>query len=267
MEADLRPAVRVVEAQGVVRSYPWDMNEIMTLLRQHRSIRKYTDATIPAEDLRDAIACAQQAATSSNIQSYCLIRVTDPEKRRRLIDLTGGQEKVASCAAFFMVCGDQRRMRMACEIQGTQYTQRLEGFLLATIDATLFAQNLVVAFESMGYGTCYIGGLRNELPEVDAMMQLPSGVFPLYGLCVGRPDEDPGVKPRMPLDAIYFEDAYPSDAEMRASIDRYDDTMRQYYEERTGKTRTWSGLIARKFAEPLRENLAAYYTSKDADLS
>lgn len=243
------------------------MNETMNLLRQHRSIREYTDDPLPERELHAAIACAQQAATSSNIQSYCLIRVTDPDKRARLIELTGGQAKVAACAAFFMVCGDQRKLRLACEREGKVYRQRLEGFLLAAIDATLFAQNLVVAFESLGYGTCYIGGLRNQLPDVDAMMALPAGVLPLYGLCVGRPAEDPDVKPRLPMEAVCFEDAYPSDDVMNRHLDDYDATMRSYYEERTGKARTWSGLIARKFAEPLRENLAAYYTSKDADLS
>ena len=68
---------------------------------------------------------------------------------------------------------------------------RLEAFLVAVVDASLFAQNLCIAFESLGYGICYIGGLRNRLDEVDGLLELPHGVYPLYGLCVGRPAEDP----------------------------------------------------------------------------
>ena len=54
-------------------------------------------------------------------------------------------------------------------------------------DAALFAQNMVVAFESMGYGTCYIGGLRNDLQALHEVLDTPEGVWPLFGLLKGVP--------------------------------------------------------------------------------
>ena len=106
------------------------------------------------EHVRAAVEAGQAASTSSAVQSYCLIQVADAGAREKLIELTGGQEKVAACGGFFVVCGDTRRHRLLTERAGKPYDARLEAFLLAVIDATLFEQNLVLAFESLGYGIC-----------------------------------------------------------------------------------------------------------------
>ncbi len=206
------------------------------------------------------------AATSSNVQAYALLQITDPSVRSKLISLTGNQEKVAKSGAFFVVLGDSRRHRLIAEQQQRPYDARLEAFLLATIDASLFAQNLVLAFESMGYGTCYIGGLRNQLPAVDELLSLPHGVFPLYGLCVGRPAEQPGIKPRLPFDAVCFRDKYPDDQQVEQRVAEYDEAMRAYYGARTGSARGWSEGMAQLFAAPARTNLAGYYAIKGARL-
>ena len=68
------------------------------------------------------------------------------------------------------------------------YSPNFETFLLSVIDASLFAERMEAAMNAMGYGVCYIGALRNRLPDVDALLALPPGVFPLFGLAVGVPD-------------------------------------------------------------------------------
>jgi FMN reductase (NADPH) len=245
------------------------MNDTIDLLHRHRSGRRFTDDLVPDEHIRAAVEAGQSASTSSAVQSYGLIHVTDDENRRRLADLTGPQPKVAECGAFFVVCGDTRRHRLAAERHGRAYDTRLEAFLLATVDATLFAQNLVVAFESLGYGICYIGGLRNRLPEVDRLLALPEGVYPLYGLCVGVPDETPSPRPRLPVDAVLFSDTYPDDESMNRLVGEYDTRYTQYLRDRGARDpeRTWSKLMADKFAEPHRTDLGGYYAGKGADLS
>ena len=157
------------------------MNDVVDLLTAHRSVRRFKPDPIPEEHLQAAIRAGQQAATSSNIQAYAAIRITDPAVRDRLISLTGGQEKVAACPLFLAICGDVRRHRLIAARADVPHASNLEEFLLAVIDATLFAQNMVVAFESMGYGTCYIGGLRNDLPALHEVLRTPEGVWPLLG--------------------------------------------------------------------------------------
>ena len=242
------------------------MNPTLELLGAHRTIRAYTDDPVQEKHVRAAVAAGQRASTSSAVQAYCLIRIRDARTRRQLVTLTGKQEKVATAGAFFVVCGDTRRHRLACEQEGAAYDARLEAFLVAVIDATLFAQNVCVAFESLGYGICYIGGLRNDLEAVDQLLELPEGVYPLYGLCVGRPAEDPLERPRLPLDAVLLEERYPDDATVLEQLAAHEEAIRAYYAERGSKGRTWTASLARSLSAPRREAVAAYFARKGADL-
>ncbi len=127
-------------------------NSTLELLLSHRSVRRFTDDPVTTEDLHAAVQAGQQASTSSNVQAYSALAIRDSEDLARLVTLTGGQEKVAECPLFLAICADTRRHRILADRNGCTYQTNLEGFMLATIDAALFAQNMCVAFESMGYG-------------------------------------------------------------------------------------------------------------------
>jgi nitroreductase len=243
-----------------------DPNPTIQLMRQHRSIRQYTDDPVPDEDITEAVAVAQCASTSSNVQAYCIIRVRETVKLARLVELTGGQGKVARAGAFFLICADSRRHRLLVERTGGEYRGGLEEFLVGVIDASLFAQNLALAFESQGYGICYIGSVRNVLKEVDDLLDLPRGVYALFGMCVGVPDQDPPVRPRLPLEAVLMDEQYCPDETMLAAIDRYDEEMRDYFRGRSGEDRDWSSPISSRFIRPERRDLAEYYHGKGVDL-
>ncbi|MEE2972727.1 MAG: NADPH-dependent oxidoreductase [Planctomycetota bacterium] len=238
---------------------------IVDHLLAHRSIRKFRSDPVPDDVLQRAVRAGQQAATSSNIQAYCAIRVRDEERLTRLVQLTGGQAKVAMCGAFLVICGDTRRHRLVAQRAGEPHVSNLEAFMLATIDATLFAQNLVIALEAMGWGTCYIGGLRNDLPAVHELLGTPDGIWPIFGLCIGRPDQDPETRPRLEPNAVLFEERYPDDGEMLESIDRYDERLRTWYERQGMDTPDWSTRIERQFQERHRTRNAEWYRQVGAD--
>jgi nitroreductase len=243
------------------------MNPTLEVLGAHRTIRRYTDDPVEEEHVRAAVQAGQRASTSSAVQAYALLRVRDRATRERLAALTGDQEKVARAGAFFVVLGDTRRHRLACAREGVDYDARLEAFLVAVIDASLFAQNVCVAFESLGYGICYVGGLRNDLAAVDRLLALPRGVYPLYGLCVGRPAEDPLPRPRLPLDAVLLEERYPDDDNVLGHLDAHEAAVGAYYAERGLEGRTWAAGVAAALSAPRRPALAATYAEKGADLS
>jgi FMN reductase (NADPH) len=244
------------------------MNDLLAAMSAHRSVRAYLPTPVPDDHIRAAVTSAQQAATSSWIQAYSLLQIRDAAVRERLAEWTGGQPQVEQSGALFAVCADIRRHRLVASRAGQPYAGNLESFLLAVVDASLFAQNLCLAFESMGYGTCFIGGLRTRLPEVDALLEIPDGVWPLFGLCVGQPD--PAVpsapRPRLPAEAVWMQDRYLEDDAMLAHVDAYDVQAQAHYAERGRAGRTWSGGLWRKFVKPMRAHLRAYYTSKGARL-
>jgi nitroreductase len=245
------------------------MNETLDLLRAHRSIRAFTDDPVPDAHLEAAIRAGQAASTSSHIQAASALEVLDRSERERLVELTGGQPWVRDCARFLVVCGDIRRHQLVAETHAVPNAQNLEAFLLAAVDATLFAQNVAIALESLGYGVCYIGGLRNRLPEVIELLEIPFGVLPLYGLCVGVPDSaadlgDPAPKPRLPLGAVLHRGRYADDETLRAQIADFDRTMGAYYASRGKPGHDWSGALWRRFSKPAREHLRACYESLGA---
>ncbi|MFU8829852.1 MAG: NADPH-dependent oxidoreductase [Phycisphaerales bacterium] len=243
-----------------------DAPAIETMLA-HRSIRRFKPDAVPDADINRAIEAGQMASTSSNVQAYCAIRVTDPEIRAGLAQLAGPQQKVVDCGAFFVICGDVRRHRLLAEAAGEPYEAKLEAFLVAVIDASLFAQNACIAFEAMGYGICYIGGLRNDLPRVGDLLHLPQGVYPLFGLCVGVPDETPGTRPRFDTESVLFENRYPADDEVMRHILRYDTFYERYMQSRSGSAASWSAMMASKYTRASRIEVGPYYRSQGANLT
>ena len=168
---------------------------VLDLMARHRSIRAFERTPVPDDHIERAVRAAQCASTSSWIQSYHLVQVVDPGERKQLAALASGQAQVHEAGALFVVCGDTRRHELVAEDADATRHVTDEVLLLAVIDASLFAQNLTLAFEAMGYGACYIGGLRNDLDGVDDLLELPFGVLPLFGLTVGIP-RDPSATRR-----------------------------------------------------------------------
>lgn len=244
---------------------------ILGLMAAHRSVRRFQAIEISDQDLGECVAAAQMASTSSYIQAYSCLSVKSPDERARLAELCGAQRQVEEAGAFLVIMADVRRHALIAQRAGRGLARNLEAFLLAVIDASLFAQNLALALESKGYGICFIGGLRSDLDAVDELLELPSDVFPLFGLCAGVPaelDEDhpaqPVSRPRLPLEAMLFNGRYPSDASMLAAIERFDAEVAQHYEERGKRGYNWTGGLVRRLEKPLREELAAYYQRKGA---
>jgi len=174
------------------------MNQTIQILKRHRSIRKFTDQPVPQVVVEEIVTAGQAASTSSFIQACTLIQVNDKEKRARLAAFAGNQACVIQAPCFFVVCADMRRHKLACDMHGEQmlsgYT---EQFITATVDCALFSQNVMIAAESLGLGGVYIGGIRNRIAEVAALLELPDLVYPVFGLSLGYPDQDPEIKPRL----------------------------------------------------------------------
>ena len=237
-------------------------NDVVQLLQSHRSIRKFTDEPVTDEMVEDIIRSGLSAATSSNLQGTTVIRVRDPEKRARIAEVAGGQTYVETAPAFFVWCADLARSAKACEMHGGSFSAGMtEHFIIATVDCALAAQNAVVAAEGLGLGICYISAIRNDPQVVADLLEIPDRVYPVFALCIGWPDQDPMLKPRLPLSVTLKEDRY-DDSGDEALIQSYDERMRDYYRERTkGKLdRVWSAdmeaLLGKESRPHIREFLA-----------
>ncbi|MEC0249324.1 oxygen-insensitive NADPH nitroreductase [Paenibacillus chitinolyticus] len=235
------------------------MNSVIDLLTRHRSIRKFKPDPIPGDQLRAIIASAQMASTSSSVQAYTIIAATDPALKKELARLAGNQAYVEQCGLFLVFCADLNRLRKATEQSGEVFHQNTESFLVASMDAALAAQNAAIAAESLGLGICYIGGIRNNPDGVAEALKLPELVYPVFGMCVGVPDQEPSLRPRLPQTAVLHENGYQGERSDEG-VRRYDETTRKYYEERTGgkQSITWSRSMADKYRQPVRAHLKPF---------
>lgn len=240
------------------------MNATLELLMSHRSIRKFTDQTIEPELLEQLILAGQAAATSSHIQATTVIRITDREKRAALASVAGGQAYVEQAAEFLVFCADMRRPSQCCEMHGKSAANGMtEHMIIATVDVALFAQNVVIAAESNGLGICYIGALRNNPAKVTELLALPEGVYPVFGLCLGYPDQNPETKPRLPLSLVLKENTY-DDSQAPSVLTAYDEEVRDYYRTRTGgnKDTCWSQQMSDTLSKEARPHMAEFLKSQ-----
>ncbi|NVD36531.1 oxygen-insensitive NADPH nitroreductase [Marinobacter lutaoensis] len=244
------------------------MNPIIELLQAHRSIRKFQDREIPRPLLETLIRAGQCAATSNHIQAYTVIRVTDRDNRARMAELAGGQQHIIEAAEFLVFCADLKRPTEAAERAGAEVIRGMtEQLLVATIDTALMAQNVAVAAESVGLGLCYVGGIRNHPEAVADLLKLPEHVYPVFGMSLGYPAQNPEVKPRLPLAAILKDDHY-DDSDAPARVAEFDETMHRYYLERTGgnKDSNWSRELKPLFTTKLRPHMRDFLVSRGFEM-
>lgn len=229
----------------------------------HRSVRKFTSEKLSQETIQTLVEAAQMASTSSFIQAYSIIGVEDPVLKEKLAELAGDQPYVAENGHFFVFCADFHRHMIAGEKEGVVVTPAIEStekMIVGITDASFAAQNCALAAESLGYGICYIGGIRNNIEAVADLLHLPEHVTPLYGLCVGVPNAETAVKPRLPVNGVYFKDSYPENEIHEEELQNYNQTISDYYYNRTSGARKdrWTSQVAKMLSSEKRTHMKQF---------
>ncbi|WBO23742.1 NADPH-dependent oxidoreductase [Sphingomonas abietis] len=242
-DAGARRAARLYERYRDTLDVPVAWNETLDTMLSHRSVRAYLPDPVPEGTLELLVAAAQSAASSSNLQPWSVVAVEDPARKARLAGLAGNQTQILQAPLLLLWILDLHRLTAIGEAIGAPADgpQFLESFLLSAVDTSLAAQNAVVALESIGLGSCYIGGIRNKPAEVAAELGLPPQAFALFGLTVGHPDPaaPASVKPRLPQEAVLFREQYGSERNALA-IAAYDLRLRSFQREQGMTERDWT---------------------------
>jgi len=219
-------------------------NETLDLLVSHRSVRAYLPDALPADTIEVLVAAAQSAASSSNLQAWSVIVIEDPARKTRLAALAGGQKHIEEAPLLLVWLVDLNRLDKVATARHLPAAalDYFDSFLLGAVDASLAAQNAVIALESLGLGGVYIGALRNKPLEVAAELGLPANVFALFGLVVGYPDpvRPADVKPRLPQRAVLFREQYGFGEAGLLDVDAYDARIRAFQREQGLAEQDWS---------------------------
>jgi nitroreductase len=237
---------------------------VLDLQLAHRSVRRFGPRAITDEELTALVAAAQSAPTSSNLQPWSVVAVRDPARKARLAALAGNQAFIEQAPLFLVWIADLGRAHRLAERAGVPLdaVAYLETTLIGFIDTALAAQNAVVAAESLGLGSVFVGAIRNRPDEVAAELGLPRHAIAAFGLSVGSPDpdEDAGVKPRLPQAAVLHREQYDA-AAADAHIPVYDGRL-SAYNGRHGLPGGWVDRVLSRLAGP--QSMAGRHTLRAA---
>ncbi|MEC8372305.1 MAG: NADPH-dependent oxidoreductase, partial [Pseudomonadota bacterium] len=201
-------------------------SETIETLLQRRSIRKYSDAPVTDAQVDAILQAAFRAPTSSNIQSYTVITVRDPETKQKLSVPAGNQKHIVDCPVFLAFCADLTRLEHVLQERGhTLEDNNLEIGLVSSIDASLVGMSAYLAADSLGIKGVMIGAVRNDAVKIAEILELPKFVYCVFGMCLGYPVEMPQQKPRMDQNFTVHREKFQPE-KIAPSVEAYDPALR-----------------------------------------
>lgn len=212
------------------------MNETIEFLKKRTSLRRYEPKSISKEHLDLILEAAMRAPTGGNMMCYSIIVIEDPLKKEVLSHTCDEQSFIAKSPVVLIFAADYQKwfdyyrvneVDKFCSENGIDFFKPSEAsLLLAVEDAAIAAQNAVIAAESLGIGSCYIGDIMEQYEKHKEILNLPDFVFPAVMLCLGYYPDEYEQAPRERFDKKYviFKDEYQrlSDEQIKDMFKRMD---------------------------------------------
>jgi nitroreductase len=212
------------------------MNPTLEVIHRRKSIRAYEDRPITEAERNAIIQAAMRAPTAGNMMLYSIIHVKDQESKETLARTCDNQPFIAEAPLVLLFLADYQRwydyfLLSGVEDLAAQPLQKPEAgdLILACCDTLIAAQTAVIAAESLGIGSCYIGDILENYETHRELFKLPEYAVPICLLCFGYPTRQERERPmsnRFARDFIVFEDEY-----RRLEAREYEEMDRQAQEK------------------------------------
>ena len=177
-----------------IEALPLD-NPVTQAIMARRSIRKYLDKPVEHEKLAYLVECGINAPSGSMVENQELLaQVNDVFKQQNA-------KQVARDKGFKNLFRNAPNIILVC-------TPAKGG---GEIDAGMLGQNIMLAAQSIGLGTCCLGGIVRFIqsdPKTEFFREalgIPIDYKINYILAVGYPDETPEAKPRDSSKVMFIE--------------------------------------------------------------
>ncbi|MBD5357155.1 MAG: NADPH-dependent oxidoreductase [Bacteroides sp.] len=179
-----------------------------------RSVRHYKDEEVPTSKIVDIVEKAMRAPTCGNMQLYSVIMTKDKKMKQQLEPLHFNQPASTGCSVILTICADFNRFTRWCELSSAKPGyDNFHSFIVALTDAIIFAQQIVTIAEMEGLGTCYLGTVNYNAAAIAELLNLPTLVVPVASISLGYPVGDEEQCERLPVEAIFHEEAYRIDSD------------------------------------------------------
>ena len=137
------------------------MADLYELIEKRATCRAYKPDGIPDDVLNRVLEAGCKSPSGGGFQSISIIKITDPDKRKRLVDFSRGQKFVATAPVSLVFCVDYHRMRRVMEREPAPFRlqDQFKYLMMGVIDASICAQTMVLAAEAEGLASCYNGNI------------------------------------------------------------------------------------------------------------
>lgn len=209
--------------------------------RTRRTVRRFKNEAPSEKMIEEIVNDAMRAPNTGNMQLYSVVETRSEENRRKMAPMHFNQPAATGAPVLLTVCADVKRFERWCEVSDAVPAMRNLQMLLAAItDAVILAQQIAIISELRGLGTCYLGTVAYNAPQIAELLGLPDGVVPVACLAVGYPDGEPDMCERLPVEAVLHHERYerPDDAGIRRLYSAKDDFApnRKFVEENGKQT-------------------------------
>ncbi len=215
------------------------MNETLKLFEEHKTVRKFKKERIKIEELKALLQAYRRSPSSLGLQESTIIHVTDQRLKDEITKIAG-QEYVADVPELFIFVADIYRGRRVAEEKGYKDLKdpSIEMLIQGFTDSVIGAQSLSIAAESLGLGVVYLGSVIKDYERLIEILKLPKYTFPVIGMGVGYPDQEPQLKPKMSMEHRCFENEYKSFDNYLDELKDLDAEMHNYYDTRDENRRS-----------------------------
>lgn len=166
------------------------MNDVIKQIKNRKSVRVFEEKPITEEIKNEILSSAFEAPTAGAMMLYSILDITDNELKEKLSITCDNQPFIAKAPMVLVFLADYQRWYDSFCFEDCNPRKPGEGdILLACADAIIAAQNTVVAAESLGIGSCYIGDIIENYETVREMLDLPDYVLPAAMVVYGYPVE------------------------------------------------------------------------------
>jgi FMN reductase (NADPH)/FMN reductase [NAD(P)H] len=180
------------------------VNPTIDLMNARCSTRAYAPTPLTDREKQAILHATMRAPTAGNLMLYSIIEVDDQALKDRLADTCDDQPFIAKAPWVLVFVADYQKWIDLFAVSGVagmpgvaqRATPGAGDLLLACCDALIAAQNAVIAAESLGIGSCYIGDVLEQAETHAELLQLPNHTLPVTMLCLGRPGTKRRPKPR-----------------------------------------------------------------------
>lgn len=199
------------------------MNPTLSVIENRRSVRNYSANPLSEDEKEAIVRAAMRAPTAGNLMLYTILEIEDQTIKDQLAVSCDNQPFIAKAPYLLLFAADYQRqydyykycnVEALCQERGITPRPPQEGdMFLACCDALIAAQNAVIAAESMGIGSCYIGDILEKYEFHRDLLKLPPYVLPITLVCFGRPAVEKAEKrlvPRYDRRFVVYKDTYRS---------------------------------------------------------